>query len=100
NQPGCGIPTAAKHCEKHMQKNASSDDAVDKKYHTAAWTHFRAALLVRNPQCQRLDHGEECRNAGKILHHLISPRVRADLFLTPSNVVALCADHHPSDDGT
>jgi hypothetical protein len=36
----------------------------------------------------------QCRDAATDVHHLISPRIRRDLFTTPANVVCLCKRHH------
>jgi hypothetical protein len=51
--------------------------------------------------CQRIQkNGEQCHEPAKIVHHLWSPRQRPDLFIVPSNVVCLCANDHPTDEGT
>jgi hypothetical protein len=52
--------------------------------------------LARNSICQKIQRdGQQCRNGASIVHHLISPRARPDLFLDVHNVVALCAACHP-----
>jgi len=70
-------------------------------YQRAPWPKFRATLLGQNVLCQKLDRGgAQCRNVSTLVHHLISPRVRPDLFVDPGNCVALCAHCHPPDEGT
>jgi hypothetical protein len=69
-------------------------------YATTRWTNFRAWLLRQRPLCQRIDSGAVCFAKGKILHHLLSPRIRPELFVDPANIVVLCEHHHPSDEGT
>lgn len=76
-------------------------DAVDRLYRRQPWPAFRAVMLAQNPLCQRLDkNGAQCRERATIVHHLVSPRRRIDLFVDPKNVVCLCATDHPSDEGT
>jgi hypothetical protein len=99
--PGCGKPTPNRYCEQHKTRSDETSDAVDARYNTSEHEHFREAVRMQNPMCQKLDKkGVPCRNLAKILHHLISPRVRPDLFFDPKNVVMLCAHCHPSDAGT
>src|SRR5712692_150394 len=51
------------------------------------WETFRTALMANgNVFCQRIIAGERCTELVAIFHHLISPRVRPELFTVPSNV--------------
>lgn len=77
------------------------NDPERKRYQTAAWHRFRFHILNRNPICQKLIHGRQCREPAMVVHHLLSPRQRPDLFLEPHNVLALCANCHPGgEEGT
>lgn len=102
----CGrASTQGGYCEQHQQASARGDkrvrDDVDKRYTRAPWPSFRLTMLGQNPICQRLDRrGEQCNSPARLVHHLLSPRVRPDLFVEPSNVVCLCEHCHPSDEGT
>jgi hypothetical protein len=70
-------------------------DEIEKLYRTRAWYRFRDFIRARNPQCQRIVNGVRCLHPATELHHLVSPRVDVTLFLVVSNVVMLCARHHP-----
>jgi hypothetical protein len=100
-QPGCGKTTANRYCEKHARTNAETKDPMAAMYNTTAHERFRAAILMQNPICQKLDaKGEQCHNPGKIIHHLVSPRFWPAGFFDPKNVAILCAHCHPTDVGT
>jgi 5-methylcytosine-specific restriction enzyme A len=109
-EAGCRNRTDARsgYCADHEHVNTQRevrnahrrDDEVSRMYSTARWRKFCLHVLNRNPLCQRLQAGQPCRNAATLVHHLISPRVRPDLFLAPENVVALCAQCHPPSEGT
>jgi hypothetical protein len=93
------------YCAEHQQASARGEkrllDAVDRMYHRQPWPAFRLVMLGQNPICQRLDKsGVQCREWASIVHHLVSPRKRPDLFVEPSNVACLCANCHPPDEGT
>jgi 5-methylcytosine-specific restriction enzyme A len=97
NKGGCLRLSREKYCEQHKRDN-DERDATDKLYAQTAWKGrygFRRAILLQNPFCQKLTEGKRCHNLAKVLHHLISPRTRPDLFLSPSNVAAVCVEHHP-----
>jgi hypothetical protein len=64
-------------------------------YNSKEWKTFRPLLISRNPVCQRINAGEQCRQPSTIAHHLIDPRIRPDLKLSASNVVAVCKNCHP-----
>jgi hypothetical protein len=53
----------------------------------------RLPMLAYNPQCQELEHGIQCTNPAKVLHHLVDPSDRPDLAFSPSNIVCLCLQH-------
>jgi hypothetical protein len=77
------------------------NDEVRKMYAQARWPKSQHHFLNSNPMCQRLQpDGSPCRNGATLVHHLISPRQRPDLFVDPHNVVALCANCHPTSEGT
>lgn len=77
------------------------DDSIRRWYAREPWTSFRAVMLGQNPFCQRIQKdGKQCRNAATLVHHLISPRLRRDLFVDPANAVCLCDRCHPTDEGT
>jgi len=113
-EPGCFKRTNARsgYCEAHETKNSASaarkeydkrrkEDPVARLYAMAAWQRFRQFFFNRNPICQRIGaDGKQCREVATLIHHLLSPRKRPDLFLDPKNVVALCAHCHPPDEGT
>jgi 5-methylcytosine-specific restriction enzyme A len=89
------------------QRRAETDrfrkknDPCRKMYNTSAWFRFRWFVLNRNPICQRIVKGVQCRDAATVVHHLLSPRQRPDLFLEPTNVLCLCAGCHPGgEEGT
>jgi hypothetical protein len=84
------------------------DDPIRQMYTLArfGWRKFRDHVVRCNPICQRNDIrnpltfvNEQCHNPSMMVHHLISPRVRKDLFTTPSNVVALCDGCHAKTEG-
>ncbi len=66
--------------------------------------------LIRNPVCQKLiaegSRLVQCRNASYLVHHRWSPRHRPELAYAVydekgvSQLIALCSECHPSDDGT
>ena len=115
-EPGCRQPSARGgdgFCERHISSNSFveatrqfdrerwKNDATYRVYHRAPWPQFRAMLLGQNVLCQKLDRdGAQCRNVSTLVHHLISPRVRPELFVDAANCVALCAHCHPPDEGT
>jgi hypothetical protein len=104
--------TRSGYCADHEKDNTALDrrkqhdaerrnDPVSKMYHTPEWPAFRIFIFNRNQICQRIgSDGMQCRFPSTILHHLISPRVKPELFLDPHNVVALCEHCHPPDEGT
>ena len=112
----CAAPTCSekitegKYCEKHSPVSPAAqhrkrcdavrgDDPVRKWYSTARWARFRDAILRFNPICSRLEDGKQCLEPAAVIHHLASPRVRPDLFVTPDNVRAVCAGHHHGAEG-
>ena len=77
------------------------NDPINRLYWLASWKRFCRIVFNRNQICQRIIKGEQCREAATVVHHLISPRQRPDLFLDPTNVLALCEHCHPGgEEGT
>jgi hypothetical protein len=111
---GCSALTrhASGYCEEHLGHAADAErlrnkmrrqnDPIWKEmYNRARWTHFRLWLLRLNPLCQRLHGSVQCTNPARLVHHLISPRVKPDLFIVASNCVCLCGSGcHPNTEGT
>jgi len=105
NEPGCGLAAVpgTRWCEKHQVDNhekkydrdRNANDRIRKMYKLARWIHLSEWLRRRNAQCQRLRAGVQCWHPSTLVHHLISPYDRLDLFFTPGNLVCLCADCHP-----
>lgn len=69
-------------------------------YGTVCWLGYRLFVLQRRPICQKLIHGVRCRNGATLVHHIISPRTRPDLFTDWDNTLALCADCHTPEAST
>jgi hypothetical protein len=80
---------------KSEDKFRRANDPVRKMYDKAYWRRFERFVLARNQICQKIENGVQCICGASIVHHLISPRARPDLFLDVRNVVALCERHHP-----
>lgn len=114
-EPGCGQPNVrgSRWCAKHQLDNSFfksrrefnkqrwQKDEVYRQYGGALWRQFRELMLAQNPMCQKIQKdGGHCRYPAKIVHHLISPRERRDLFLEPSNVACVCEFDHPNTEGT
>jgi hypothetical protein len=96
-----GSHWCAQHQQADQRVNNRVRDDVDKRYGREPWPSFRLSMLNFNPICQRiLKDGEQCHEPARIVHHLMSPRVRPDLFVDPKNVACLCAGCHPPDEGT
>lgn len=104
-QHGCPNKTREGYCPAHKQDNAAKDNdrqrkqnPVNRMYDAARWRGpdgFRQWLLKQNVICQRLTAGVQCTDISTVIHHLVSPRVNPDLFLSPGNCVCLCSTHHP-----
>jgi hypothetical protein len=109
-EPGCAQASArgSPYCEKHVTNNSrnkqdtwrKSNDPVRKLYAAVRWLNFRDVLIRQQQSCQRLWDGVRCQNKPTLVHHLRSPKERPDLFIVPSNCIALCAHCHPPDQGT
>jgi hypothetical protein len=69
-------------------------------YASTRWLTFRDVLIRQQGFCQRLWDGVRCQNTPTLVHHLRSPKERPDLFVVPSNCVALCEHCHPTTEGT
>jgi 5-methylcytosine-specific restriction enzyme A len=110
-EPGCLRRTQGRYCEVHAGKNQAMHlryvldkerrkDPIWKLYRCAAWPRCRDAFLSCNPICQRIcPDGKQCREAAKICHHLISPRVNASLMYSFGNLKAVCEAHHETTEG-
>jgi hypothetical protein len=108
-QAGCANKTRNEggYCDSHLKDNGRTDyqrlragDPINKMYGRAAWTSFRTVVIRQNAICQRINYGQQCTHAATLVHHLISPRVDERRFVDPTNVVALCVNCHPNDEGT
>jgi hypothetical protein len=92
-------------CPKHAAKTkerineARRNDEIRKLYKRTFWTEFRDWFLRHHPVCQRVIDGVRCLQPATVVHHLLSPRDRPDLFTTESNCRAVCAAHHPTGQG-
>jgi hypothetical protein len=84
------------------------DDPTRKLYTLArfGWRKCRDHIIRCNPVCQRDDIrnpltfvSERCHKPATMVHHIISPRVRQDLFTVPSNLIALCDGCHAKTEG-
>ncbi len=94
-------------CAKHQKDNYATraraaydsdrkKDPVWRLYNSVAWTkRFRPAFEASNPTCQRIENERVCGRPMEMLHHLLSPRVRPDLFFAWTNIVSVCRQHHP-----
>jgi hypothetical protein len=99
----CGRPCAGMYCQLHLQDNSALEadrnrnrEAIRGMYKRARWMNLAAWLRRRNAQCQRLRAGVQCWHPSEVVHHLIAPQDRLDLFYTPSNLVCLCNECHPA----
>src|SRR2546423_12174942 len=82
-----------------VAKSERDRDSMRPLYKTARWVKFAALVKNCNPQCQRTVNGQQCTQPSKVVHHLVSPRVRPELFLDWQYVVAICAEHHETSEG-
>jgi hypothetical protein len=97
-------------CPNHQSSNSylkarAEHDAQRKtdpiwKLYGAPWRRFKLAFQSwGNVICQRIENGDRCTRPMEILHHIISPRENPSLMYTPSNVVGVCRQHHPTTEG-
>jgi hypothetical protein len=95
----------AEESRKETNRYRMKNDPINRLYAKARWTKFRAVMLARNPICQRIlknpfnGEPEQCHAPAVIVHHRVSPRVREDLFLVPSNMACFCRNCHPDTEG-
>lgn len=104
-EPGCFQPAirGSRYCTAHQAGNATksydrdrnANDPIRKLYTRARWLRLSAFLRRKNPTCQRIKRCFQCMKPSEVVHHLISPYDRLDLFHVPTNLVCLCADCHP-----
>lgn len=110
---GCVIRTNSRsgYCPAHEKDNARSRQRAEydaerhkgpiAKLYNATWDKLKILLRQRgNVICQRLTDGKQCTRFVEIFHHLVSPRKAPTLMYAPRNIVGLCRQHHPPDDGT
>jgi 5-methylcytosine-specific restriction protein A len=113
NEPGCLEKTTDRsgYCEAHRRDNQQvraraaydSDRHKDPiaRLYNATWDKLKAMLRARgNVICQRLENGRQCTRPVEIYHHKVSPRKDVSLMYAPPNVIGLCRQHHPPDEGT
>jgi hypothetical protein len=113
NEPGCIVRTSNRggYCDQHQKDNSRKrrTAAYDKERHSdpisklynAVWDKTKLMLRGRgNVICQKLENGKQCTRPSEIYHHLVSPRENPALMYVPRNVVGLCQQHHPPDEGT
>jgi|ERR1700723_616007 len=110
-QPGCPNNVLdGTYCPSHMannqvkeyDKNRGKNDPARKLYWKASYRGpkgFQKFILAKNPQCQKLElvNGVlvQCLAFSRVCHHIRDPKDAPELFLTASNTVACCFDHHP-----
>jgi len=96
----------AKEASREQDRFRLANDPIAKLYRTARWLKFRAVMVSCNSICQRLvknpltGETEQCHSPSVVCHHIVSPRVRLDLFLESKNVICFCAVHHPPTEGS
>jgi hypothetical protein len=94
----------AEESRKETNRFRQKNDPINRKYNCARWKKFRLLMLRLNPICARLKKNErgvleQCHNPSVVCHHIVSPRVREDLFLVASNTRLLCERCHPTTEG-
>jgi hypothetical protein len=103
----CGalLSNGERYCPKHATKNKERvnegrrNDEVRKLYKRSFWLRFQAWFLRHHPVCQRVIDGIRCLQPAKVVHHVMSPRDRPDLFLDEDNCRAVCLAHHHGGQG-
>ena len=92
-------------CERHAQQakrreyDERNADPIRRLYHTKRWERFAYYMMCRNQPCQRLVGDKRCEQAATICHHITSPRVELHRMFDASNVLCVCAAHHPNTQG-
>lgn len=79
---------------KRQYDQRRADDPIVKLYHTVRWTKFRETFLAYNPICMLLINGKQCHEPAKVVHHLEAARVNPTSLTDPTNVAAVCKNHH------
>ena len=85
---------------KENDRFRKKEDPINALYRNGNWPKCAGLHKNRNPICQRIRNGRQCTNPAWLVHHLISPRQRPDLFLDFKNLVSLCEHCHPTSEGT
>ena len=83
---------------RHLRRREPSRQSAASRGYDHAWRKFRLAVLARTPLCQ------DCSAAGRVtaavdVHHVELLRMRPDLRLDFSNVLALCHECHSARTG-
>jgi hypothetical protein len=80
-------------------------DPINRQYNTARWHKVSELCRRSNPICQKIvndattGESRQCHNPSSLAHHIRSPRC-GGAMLDLKNLLALCANCHPSDEGT
>jgi len=99
------LSSGERYCPKHATKNKQHvnegrrNDEVRKLYKRSFWIRFQAWFLRKHPVCQRVIDGIRCLQPATVVHHMLSPRDRPDLFIDEDNCRAVCASHHHGGQG-
>jgi hypothetical protein len=99
------LSSGQRYCPKHELKNKQQvnagrrNDEVRKLYNRTFWIRFRDWFIRHHPVCQRVIDGARCLQPATVVHHMLSPRDRPDLFISEENCRAVCAPHHPTGQG-
>lgn len=96
-----GVRYCPKHATKHKERvnQERSNDEIRKLYKRKFWLDFQQWFLRQHPLCARVIDGARCFYAATVVHHRKSPRTHPELFITESNCVGLCANHHHGHEG-
>jgi hypothetical protein len=94
-------------CRPVQQTEQNKARVKVKAYDSATWRNRFAPMMKRlNPICTKLELNyrtsslEQCHTPTSVIHHLRSPREYPEGMFKASNVISLCARHHPPLEGT
>jgi hypothetical protein len=99
------LSNGERYCEKHAARvreqtnEGRRSDEVRRWYKTVRWLNFQRWFIRHHPICQRVIDGKRCQQIATVVHHLLSPRDRPDLFTNEENCRALCVTHHHGGQG-
>lgn len=101
--PGCAelCPSGTSRCPAHRTRAPSAHTRYLEAHpeHRTPWRRLRARVLAEHPQCQAMSPpppGQPptpCHRPATEVDH-IRPIALGGAFLDPSNLQALCAEHH------